>query len=216
MSTSSSGRGRAPRSPSGTHTRSSIVAAARLVVEQEGIDALTLRRVAQELGTGPMSLYRHIRNRDELLRLLIDDLAGDYPIVEADGRSAVDLVLAQWMVLRSFMLQHRWFATLVAEGRGSSRASIPAGHRLLAQIGAAGLDATDGARLYRTLWMMLLGSVLNLHHFGEMLGAEPRDDDFEWAVLRVLDGALASRPQLGGLPTEPSRASLQVDPDASP
>jgi hypothetical protein len=52
-----------------------VVAAARTVIEQEGVDALSMRRVAEQLGSSPMALYRHVRDKDQLLVLLLDALA---------------------------------------------------------------------------------------------------------------------------------------------
>jgi AcrR family transcriptional regulator len=53
-------------------TRETILDAAARVLEQTGIDGLSMRRVADELGTGPASLYWHVRNKDELLQLLFE------------------------------------------------------------------------------------------------------------------------------------------------
>src|SRR5689334_22041333 len=51
-------------------TRESILEAALRVLDRDGMDGLSMRRVAQELGTGPASLYWHVRNKGELLQLL--------------------------------------------------------------------------------------------------------------------------------------------------
>src|SRR5919106_2770891 len=58
-------------------TREAIVDAALQVVAREGARGLSMRRVADELGTGPASLYWHVANKDELINLLIDRVAGD-------------------------------------------------------------------------------------------------------------------------------------------
>src|SRR4030088_2786511 len=60
-------------------SRERVVEAARTIVERDGIDALTMRRVAQDVGSSPMSIYRHVRDRDELLVLLLDKLAAELP-----------------------------------------------------------------------------------------------------------------------------------------
>jgi AcrR family transcriptional regulator len=58
-------------------SRRRITAAALSIVDRDGLDGLTMRRLAQELGTGPASLYRHVANRDELLVELMDHVLGD-------------------------------------------------------------------------------------------------------------------------------------------
>jgi AcrR family transcriptional regulator len=71
----------APRVPL---TREAIIDAALRVLDREGIDGLSMRRVADELGTGAASLYWHVRNKGELLQLLNERLAGEIELPEPD------------------------------------------------------------------------------------------------------------------------------------
>ena len=64
----------APRAPL---SRDAIVDAALRVIDREGLDAASMRRVAQELGTAPSALYWHVRNKDELLQLALDRVIGE-------------------------------------------------------------------------------------------------------------------------------------------
>jgi AcrR family transcriptional regulator len=57
--------------------RQSIVDAALAIVDEEGLDALSMRRVAQRLSTGPASLYAHIGGKEELLELLLNQVYGE-------------------------------------------------------------------------------------------------------------------------------------------
>jgi AcrR family transcriptional regulator len=57
-----------------------IVDAAMKVLDAEGLDAVTMRRVADELGTGPASLYAHVSDKDEMVEALLDRVAGEIPI----------------------------------------------------------------------------------------------------------------------------------------
>jgi AcrR family transcriptional regulator len=61
-------------------TRSEIVQAALRIVKAEGIDAVSMRRVAAEFETGPSSLYAHVANKDELLQLMFDEMFGTVAI----------------------------------------------------------------------------------------------------------------------------------------
>lgn len=79
-----------PAVPDGRTTRASlsrpaILAAALELVTREGFDALTMRGLASALGSGAMALYRHFRNRDELVAALLDDLLGTIPLTLDDG-----------------------------------------------------------------------------------------------------------------------------------
>jgi AcrR family transcriptional regulator len=58
-------------------SRETIVDAAFRVLDREGLDALSMRRLAQELGTGAASLYWHVRDKDELIDLLLERAIGE-------------------------------------------------------------------------------------------------------------------------------------------
>lgn len=57
-----------------------IVDTAMRILDAEGLDALSMRRVALELRTGPASLYAHVANKDELLELLVDRVVGEIEV----------------------------------------------------------------------------------------------------------------------------------------
>jgi AcrR family transcriptional regulator len=61
-----------------------IVDTALAVLGAEGIDAVTMRRVATGLDTGPASLYAHVSNKDELHELMADRVLGEIPLPEVD------------------------------------------------------------------------------------------------------------------------------------
>ncbi|MEU4409257.1 TetR/AcrR family transcriptional regulator [Streptosporangium sp. NPDC023963] len=65
-------------------SRDLIVATGLRVVDAEGLEALSMRRVAQELGTGPASLYAHVANKDELLDLMYDEVVGEIHVPEPE------------------------------------------------------------------------------------------------------------------------------------
>lgn len=65
-------------------SRDLIVETALKLLEKEGLDALSMRRVAQALDTGPASLYAHVRNRDELCELMFDRILGELDLPEPD------------------------------------------------------------------------------------------------------------------------------------
>ena len=62
--------------------RSEIVQAALRIVQAEGIDAVSMRRVAAEFETGPSSLYAHVAGKDELLQLMFDEMCAAIPLPE--------------------------------------------------------------------------------------------------------------------------------------
>lgn len=76
------GRGAArPRVPL---TRDAVVDAALRVLDRVGLDGLSMQRVAEELGTGPSSLYGHVRHKEELLQLLSERMADEIELPDPD------------------------------------------------------------------------------------------------------------------------------------
>jgi AcrR family transcriptional regulator len=82
-----------PASRRPAHTRADIARAALEIADSEGIDAVSMRKVAQRLGAGTMTLYHYVRNKDELLALMTDAVMSEVVVPEgelsADWRTAL-------------------------------------------------------------------------------------------------------------------------------
>jgi AcrR family transcriptional regulator len=94
-------------------TRRRIVDAAMDVVEHDGLDGLSMRRVAAAAGCKVMSLYRHIENKDDLLDALIDEIYVGIaaPPADAPWRSALrSMAIAE----REALVRHPWACALLA------------------------------------------------------------------------------------------------------
>jgi AcrR family transcriptional regulator len=85
------------------------VAAALAVADTEGLAAVSMRRVAGDLGSGTATLYRYITNRDELVDLMIDAVHGEDPLPEPTGEWRADLAVVAH-ALRATLLRHPWLA----------------------------------------------------------------------------------------------------------
>jgi AcrR family transcriptional regulator len=164
-----------------TLSRPAIQAAARRIVDTEGLAALTLRRVAQEVNTGQASLYRHIADRDEMLQLLVDDFATSYPVESGRG-GAEQRLIRQWKLTHDHLAAHRWVVEIVAEGNVSAASSDELSQHNRTLLVAAGVAASQAARAERALWNVTIGYLLNER------GAT--DGDFNWALTRLVRGLL--------------------------
>jgi AcrR family transcriptional regulator len=92
-------------------SRAEITAAAVAVADAEGLAAVSMRRVAAELGTGAASLYRYVETRDELLDLMTDAVSGECSPPEPSGDWLADLV-AIGEQSRALLRRHPWLAGL--------------------------------------------------------------------------------------------------------
>ena len=128
-----------------TLDQAQVVRAALTLLDEVGLDELTMRRLAAHLGVKAASLYRHVRSKDELLALLGDEISAEIPLPRLAGTWRDQLTESAWNVRRG-LLAHRDAARVLAS-------TPPAGPRRLRHIEAvlrilhtAGLQDRDAAR----------------------------------------------------------------------
>ena len=98
-------------------TRSELAQTAIRIVDAEGLDALSMRRLAAELGAGTMTLYHYVRTKDELLTLVSDEVMAEVLLPEGyelptDWREAIVVVASR---SRDAMRRHPWVFDLSGE-----------------------------------------------------------------------------------------------------
>jgi AcrR family transcriptional regulator len=100
--------------PSVPLDRARIVAAAIALADAEGLDALTMRKLATALDVSPMSLYRHVARKEDLIDLMLDHVVGEYGLIGVpSGNWRADLTtLARQQ--RAAALRHPWSIVPVA------------------------------------------------------------------------------------------------------
>ena len=101
------------RGPKPRHSRTAIAEVAIRIADAEGIDAVTMRRIAAELGIGTMSLYNYVPTKDHLVQLMIDQTAAEYVYPgppPADPRAAIADLARQG---RDLVQRHHWLPAVV-------------------------------------------------------------------------------------------------------
>lgn len=122
-------------------SRENAVRTALAILDREGAGALTMRRVAREMGVPLMSLYRHVRSKDDLEAALVAELVGSVRPAATDGEW--DAGLRAWArAYREMALRHPHaaplFAARPAAGYGARAEDVEA---MLGVLRDAGLDA---------------------------------------------------------------------------
>lgn len=95
-------------------TRERITDAAVALLDEEGADRLTMRRLAERLDTGSTTLYGHVRTKEDVLDLALDAVFGEVPIPAAPGADWRDDLTALMRDWRAALLRHPWSATFLA------------------------------------------------------------------------------------------------------
>jgi AcrR family transcriptional regulator len=127
-------------------TREGIVATAVAVMRAEGLEKMTMRRLAQELDTGPASLYVYVANTAELHAAVLDELLGEVDLDPAEGRGDWRERLAR--VLTSYMqvlFEHPALARSALTARPAGGHYLRLLERLLALMTEGGVPPMQAA-----------------------------------------------------------------------
>ncbi|MEW2488116.1 TetR/AcrR family transcriptional regulator [Streptomyces sp. NPDC048411] len=110
---------RAGRGPRPAFSRADIAAAAVRIADAEGLDAVSMRKVAAELGCGTMSLYNYVPRKEDLYELMFDAVSGGYDFPEPSGDWRADLISLAHQA-REMMHRHTWVPRLMSPVYGFS------------------------------------------------------------------------------------------------
>jgi AcrR family transcriptional regulator len=135
-----------------------IVTAAVKVIDAEGLDALTIRRLAGELGVAPMTVYSYVRGKDELLDLIVDRVAADI-VLPPTSWSWRDRARALAHSLRDALLAHPDGARLISERPMTSPNAFRLFDAGLGIFRSAGFPDDQAANAYFAFGNYVMGSV---------------------------------------------------------
>jgi AcrR family transcriptional regulator len=93
-------------------TRQRVVAAAVELADSDGTESISMRRLAQELGVEAMSLYTHVRNKDDLLDGMADAVISQIPL-SAGGTGWKTALRQMALAAREVMLRHPWAPRII-------------------------------------------------------------------------------------------------------
>jgi AcrR family transcriptional regulator len=167
------------------HTREGIAAAAIAIGDAEGFKAISMRRVAAELGAGTMTLYHYVRNKDELLALVDDTIMGGLLIPEDElpegWREGMAAIARR---TRDAFLNHPWTTDMPHGGEGG-----PNGTRHFEQsleiASRTGLTLEDQMEVIALVDDYVFGYTLRVNQIVAELGSELGKPVGDWAERLV-------------------------------
>ncbi len=143
-------------------TRERILRAALHVMDAEGLEAVTMRRLGRELGVEAMSLYNHVKDKEAILDGILEVVMDDFEFPEETGDWEVD-VRAGARAWRRLMIAHPTVIALFAESKhpASSPERLRPMEWAFEMLGRGGLSEVDVVHAFRAFGGYIMGSVLN-------------------------------------------------------
>jgi AcrR family transcriptional regulator len=191
-------------------TSAEIAAQALQIVDRDGLAGLNMRSLAAALGTGPMTLYNYVKDRDQLEELIAEVVISDMELPEPihDWTAEVRaLATAMWVAVR----RHPNVVPLVLTRRTNSPSSYAAAERLVAALALSGLEDVDLLAAFRGVQALVMGSA-------QVELAAPRDDsdrDLTQVAVAARIGRLAgaAHPRLAALAQISQQSDATADFD---
>lgn len=141
-------------------TRDEVLDAAAALVKQHGPQALTMRKLAAELGTAVTSIYWHVGNRESLLDALVERTVQEMGAIRPVGRTPAQRVVSVARRLRRELRERPHLIAMVHERGLTERMFLPAQQALVHEVHAAGLRGARAAEAVRAVQFQVVGFVL--------------------------------------------------------
>src|SRR5438552_17647397 len=148
------------RSPPVPLSKDRVLRAAVDYADSEGMEALSMRRLGQELGVEAMSLYNHVRNKEELLNGMVDIVFSeiDLPAADADWSTAMR---ERAISARQALKRHPWAIGLMESRVQPGQATLRHHDSVLRNLRTAGFSVEMAAHAYSVLDSYIYGFTLN-------------------------------------------------------
>lgn len=173
-------------------SRERILDAAVRLADRDGIESLSMRKLAQQLGVDPMSLYNHVRDKEDLLDGIVDVVVNEIQPIAAgpDWKSSLRATILE---ARRTLLRHPWSARVIESRPDPSPSTLRHMEHVMEIIRAAGFSLDLSHHALHVLGSRVLGFSQDL--FDDSDDARP---DAEAAAMLARQLAV-SHPRLGEL-----------------
>jgi len=141
-------------------TRDTVVVKGLAIGDTEGLEAVSLRRIASELGVTPMALYRYVQSKEELLDAMLEAVWAEVELPDANAGDWWDGLAALARSTRRAFLSHPAAAAIAATRPGSGRNILRVIDAILALLERAGFDPELAVRVYLPFARSLLALIV--------------------------------------------------------
>ncbi len=140
-------------------SRDRVLEAAMRLADAGGIESLTMRRLAQELGVEAMTLYYHVANKDDILNGIVDNVVREFELPTRSGDWKAE-IRRMAMSAYEVLLRHPWAANLVLSASGISPARLRYMDSILRSVREAGFSAEMTDHAYHAIESHIMGFTL--------------------------------------------------------
>ncbi|MCV7438675.1 TetR/AcrR family transcriptional regulator C-terminal domain-containing protein [Mycobacterium seoulense] len=189
-------------------TVSEVRAHAMGIVDRDGLSALNMRSLATALGTGPMTLYNYVRDREELEALVAEAVLADVKLPAPSDDWLVDvksIAIAVWESMR----RHRNAVPLVLTRRTVSNESFAPAEQLVAALVRGGLADHDLLAAFRGVLSLIMGAA-QVELAGPAAVGVPEQANID-AASRIGRLADNDHPHLAALASTSQQSSMAAD-----
>ena len=158
-------------------TREQVVTAAIALADRDGIGSISMRRLAQDLGVEAMSLYTHVRSKDDLLDGMVDAVISMIP-VDADAADWRTSLRRMALDARGVMLRHPWAPPMVETRAAPGPAGLAYVNAVLGILREGGFSIAQAHHALHILGSRMLG-------FTQAVFDDSADPDAEAASLHA-------------------------------
>ncbi len=156
-------------------SREAIVRKALEVLDEHGMQKLSMRKLAAELGAAPMSLYWHVPTKDALIELCLDEIYGEFDLPDPDDDWETAL-RGMMHSLRHLALRHPWWIRIIGEYMSIGPNAVGMADSMLEPMRTAGLSAVEASQSVSTMSSFVIGfavAEVNFNNRGRLDIAPP-------------------------------------------
>ncbi|MGZ5394974.1 MAG: TetR/AcrR family transcriptional regulator [Mycobacterium sp.] len=165
-----------PRSKNGEGvTADQILETAARLIDVDGVEAFTMRRLAEQLGVAVTSIYWHIGGRDKLFDSLVEELLAQMAHLPSDGENPVDRIASIARSQRRMLIEKQHLLSIAHERDRTPQLFLPIQQRLAAQLSELGVTGSDAALVLRAVQVHVISSAVM--QFSAVRGAKHDEED---------------------------------------
>jgi AcrR family transcriptional regulator len=174
-------------------SREEIVRAAIELLDEEGLDGLSMRKLGAKLSAGATSLYWYVANKDELLELVYDEVWGEMTMPDPEETSWRDAATALAYSMRYVMLRHPWSADLLGRLPALGPNALQISDRIRRMLIKAGFEGRDVDYAASTLTAYVFGTTIPEIAFRTSMSGYQYDAD---EMRRMVTRAVRDYPEM--------------------